>query len=142
MVQCYCSLEKINDPAYHVRIHLVTFDFDMAIVDFLTLDDASNWEFEYNRVKTLENAVRTHSDVNQMSLAEKKDLFRDVYIPATVAFAQKWGAEMVPADVRFSISDVRAATGMAVTNWPPINYTDKDGTVQAPSDVDDLGRCL
>ena len=142
MVQYYCSLEKFNDPAYHVRIHLVTFDFDMGIVDFLTLDDASNWEFEYNRVKTLENAVRTLSDVNQMSLAEKKDLFRDVYIPAMVAFAQKWGAELVPADVRFSISDVRAAVGMSVTKWPPINHVDKDGTVQAPNDADDLGRGL
>ena len=142
MVQCYGCLEKYNDPAHHVRIHLVIFNFDMAIVDFRTPDDASKWEAEYNSVKRLESAVRMHSDVNQMSLAEKKDLFRDVYIPSTVAFAQKWGAEMVPVDVRFSINDVRAALGMAVLNWPPINYTDEDGIVQAPKDVDDLGRGL
>ena len=142
MVQYYGCLEKYNDPAYHVCTHLVIFNFDMAFVDFLTPDDAFKWELEYNRVKSLENVVRMHSDVNQMSLVEKKDLFRDVYIPTTVAFAQKWGAKMVPADVRFSINDVRAAIGMAVIKWPPINYTDEDGTVQAPNDVDDLRRGL
>ena len=121
MVQYYGCLEKYNDPAYHVRTHLVIFNFDMAFVDFLTPDDAFKWEAEYNCVKSLENAVRMHSDVNQMSLVEKKDLFRDEYIPTTVAFAQKWGVEMVPADVRFSINDVCAAIGMALILWPPIH---------------------
>ena len=142
VIQCYGFLEKHDDPAYRVRMHIVIFNFERACLDFLTPDDSFKWESEYNRVKRFENFARMHSDVSQMSLTEKKDIFRHEHIPTTVAFAQKRGVEMVPADLRFSINDVRAAIGMPLILWPPINYIHEDGIVHTPNDVDDLGRGL
>ena len=83
-----------------------------------------------------------YSDVNHMSLMEKKDFFRTECISITVAFVQKWGLEMVPADLRFSINNVRTNIIIQLILWPPINYIHEDGTVHTPNDVDDLGRGL
>ena len=126
----YGSCEKHDDPDYGARILIVIFGFDKAYLDFLSPDDAFLWESEYKDVKTSENFANMYINVYHMLLMEKMDLlFCTEYIPITVAFVQKWGLEMVPADLRFSINDVRTNIIMSLILWPLIHYIHEDGTV-------------
>ena len=77
---------------------------------------------------------------NHVSLTENMTLFANEFLPITVAFLEKWGLEYVPADLCFSINDVRINVGMPLISWPVIPYIDGNGLLQTPSITDNFGQ--
>ena len=67
-------------------------------------------------------------------------MFANEFLPVTVTFSEKWGLEYVPADLRFSINDVRINVGLPLISWPVIPYIDGNGVLQTPSVTDDFGQ--
>ena len=70
----------------------------------------------------------------------RKDKPANEFLPVTVTFLEKRGLEYVPADLRFSINDVRINVGLPLISWPVIPYIDGNGLFQTPSVTDDFGQ--
>ena len=68
--------------------------------------------------------------VHQLSHEQKCHAFATEFIPVTVVFAEKWGLEMVPTDLRYSVNDICTNIGMPVISCSPMHYIHNDGTVR------------
>ena len=70
------------------------------------------------------------------------EMLAAIWLPLTMAFMEKWGANHVAYDIRQSIGNVRKELGMTPLVWPKILVLElqSDGGVRVPLHVDEFGK--
>ena len=140
LLSYYGHPSTYNNASYGSCMFFNVWNTDFAIIDFQSDDEAEQWQKGYKDIKRAEDWVVMHIEANHVSLTEKRTLFANEFLPVTVTFLEKWGLEYVPADLRFSINDVRINVGLPLISWPVIPHIDGNGVLQTPSVTDDFGQ--
>lgn len=79
--------------------------------------------------------------IHQLSYLQKCHAFATELILDMESFAEKWGLEMIPTDLRLYDNNIWISIGLPSNYWTPLIYMHTD-FVHTPEDTDGLGDAL
>ena len=83
----------------------------MQLLSFSSAEESAEWRNDLSAIKDRIAWINT-----KWYPEPRMSLYRDQWVPMVHAFEQKWGAALVPADVRTALAEVEAAVAEEASN--------------------------
>jgi hypothetical protein len=100
---------------------LTTDDQGKKVVFIVTLDDEDElltFIRQYEDLKMHMAEANESFEQGLYDMTQRKKYFTVFWLPLSMNFVQRWGADCVPPDLRRAINDTQRGLGASLTVWP------------------------
>ena len=138
----YGDTARYHNETMNVKGVVHAWGEDIGVVEMSTKEDLVAYGADHKEIKT---AIAGFFDLhrqNRITRSKLDDMLATIWIPLTMTFMDKWGADHVAYDIRRSIGNVRKELGMPPIVWPKILVLElaTEGGVRVPVHVNEFGK--
>ena len=115
---------------------------DIGVIEMSTKEELIAYGAEHKEIKTKIADLFDMHRQERITRNRLDEMLAATWIPLTMSFMDKWGADHVAYDIRRSIGSARKELGMTAIVWPKILVLElqSDGGIRVPAHVDEFGK--
>ena len=138
----YGDKNRYRNENIHLKGLVHAWGEDIGVIEMSTREELFAYGAEHEEMKT---KIADLFDLHRQERITRKrldEMLAASWIPLTMSFMEKWGADHVAYDIRRSIGSVRKELGMTAIVWPKILMLEleTDGGIRVPVHVDEFGK--